>query len=119
MIILANNSLSGFVKKPNLDDMSLESKRIKVEENLKIYLKNIENGIYLMRIMNNDDKKTKKFLMNYKYQEMSLTGTQTKKKMNEKKLNWNVEDSKSKIIKTDKPISKATTIIGNFYMNTE
>ena len=96
IIVFANDTLPEFLRNPSLQETSLNLNSFSIEKNLKIYLKELsENDTYLLRVMNNDDKESKKFSLNYEYKEMSLTASITKEEMEKNKLKWMEEKDNS------------------------
>ena len=57
------------------------------EENLRVYLEDLEDA-FLFRAMNNEEDNIKKVQFRMKYQEMSLTCLLKKEEMEKNKLKW-------------------------------
>ena len=92
IIVLANNSLPEFLRVPQQNETSLNQNTIPMQHGLKIYLRDLGDDNYLLRLMNNDVSETKRFTMNYDYDELSMTAVMTKKEMEVNKLKWVPEE---------------------------
>ena len=97
IVALANQTLPQFLRSPCLKEMSLNLNLFQLEHNLKIYLRDVENDTFLLRLMNNDEKKTLIFNLNFEAEEMSLTATMNKEKMESNKLKWFSEEKKNQM----------------------
>jgi len=74
------------------NETSLNPNTIPMQHGLKIYLRDLGDDNYLLRLMNNDVSETKRFTMNYDYDELSMTAVMTKKEMEVNKLKWVPEE---------------------------
>ena len=57
-----------------------------------MYLQDIDEEKFLLRVMNNDVSKTKIFNINYELEEMSLSGNQNRRVMNGNRLKFQYKD---------------------------
>ena len=88
IVVLANNSLPEFLRDPRYEETTVNADTYPVIEGFKVYLKDMDNDEYLLRLMNNDDQNDQIFVWNYDYEEMSLTANQKKSDMESNKLKW-------------------------------
>jgi len=89
ILILANSNSSTFLKTPQMKSLNMLIEHCFLKDNIRFYLKDIDNQKFLLRFMNNDPFKTIKFNMNYELEELSLSANQNKKDMIAKRLKWN------------------------------
>ena len=61
-----------------------------VEDNLRVYLEDLENG-YLFRVMNNQENAKKTVKIPKEHVEVSLSGVKRRKEMEEEKMKWEEE----------------------------
>jgi hypothetical protein len=113
IIVLANNSLPEFLRVPQQNETSLNQNTIPMQHGLKIYLRDLGDDNYLLRLMNNDVSETKSFTMKYDYEELSMTAVMTKNEMEVNRLKWVPEESQ----KMKSPAAPAPTI--NLEANSE
>ena len=117
LVMLANSSNNTFLKSPSPQNLKMMIDHCFLKENVRFYLKDVDNQKFLLRFMNNDPFKTQKFNVNYDLEELSLSASQTKKEMLSKRLKWN-RLTKAELIKGRFLEEKETNIvlntIGNF-----
>ena len=86
--VLANNSLPEFLRTPLENETSLNLNTFPMQQGLKVYLRDLGDGDYLLRLMNNDLNENKVFRSSFDSEELSLNAIMTKEEMETKKLKW-------------------------------
>jgi len=89
IIMLANSGSSTFLRTPQAKSMDMMIDNCFLKKNIRFYLKDVDNEKFLLRIMNNDPVKTRRFDINYELEELSLSASQNKNGMLAKRLKWN------------------------------
>lgn len=95
IVILANDSLSEFLRNPTIKETSLNLHSFEAKLGLKIYLRDLGNNTFLLRLFNNDATNSQRFALNHDYEERSLSTTLSKEEMEKNKLNWISEKPKN------------------------
>ena len=117
LVMLANSSNDTFLKSPSTQNLKMMIDHCFLKENVRFYLKDVDNQKFLLRFMNNDPFKTQKFNVNYDLEELSLSASQTKKEMLSKRLKWN-RLTKTELLKgrflEEKETTPVLNTIGNF-----
>lgn len=90
--VLANNSLPEFLRSPEANETSLNLKTFPMQQGLKVYLRDLGDGDYLLRLMNNDLNENKVFRTSFDSEELSLNAVMTKEEMETRKLKWFPEE---------------------------
>lgn len=91
ILSLAASPLEEFIV--NIDYLYQKKKLqgdIPAEDNLRVYLEDLENG-YLFRIMNNEENSKKTIKVPKGHIEVSLSGVKRRKDMEEEKMIWEKE----------------------------
>ena len=88
LVILANESLSEFLRNPSIQETSLNLNNFEVKHGLKVYLRDLGNDTFLLRLFNNDATNSQTFALNYAFEERSLSTTMSKEEMENNRLSW-------------------------------
>jgi len=89
IVMLANTGLSTFYHTPHEKSMNMMIENCFLKKNIRFTMKDIDDEKFLLRVMNNDAMKTKRFEINHELEELSLSASQNKKEMLFKRLKWN------------------------------